>query len=142
MKRDEAVKFLLEELKKVPNLDVCRVATDQQMKRIAAEIDFETMQSFWLDAVLNADLDAGLELKISEVPVELYTEVILYFCMLVEYRRALPDDDDIWNLEDEATVAFLSKVKHLFQLDEDEDFMDIYVSDFLEYAAKSDKPDF
>lgn len=136
MNREEAKKFLLEELKKVPDRDVCRVATEEQIQRIAAELDFETMIDF-----LEVE---DLELSIAEIPEKLHTEIVLYFCMLTEYEYYVGiSDEAVWNakLDDESTYNFITNIKRIFWLSESERVTEICIADFLEYS-RSDKPDF
>ena len=136
MNREQVLEFLLKELEKVPNRDVCRVATEEQMERIAAELDFETILEIWLVE--------DLKLYISEIPEELRTEVIVYFCLLTEYEYADLNEKEIWSYYDEETLAFLTNIEEVFWLvraGHCDHVLDIRVADFLEYA-KSDKPDF
>lgn len=132
MNREEAVKFLLEELKKVPNRDVLRLATEEQMERIAAELDLETMKNF-----LKED---DLKLNIQEIPEELYTEISLYFCMLQQFTGRYVYDSEVWAC-DENTLQFIESVRKSLKVMEYLELADATIAEFLAYA-KSDKPDF
>ncbi len=134
MNREQVLEFLLKELEKVPNRDVCRVATEEQMKRIAAELDFE--------AILEFLLDEDLKLCISEIPEGFHMEIILYFAMMTEVDESqFPYEGEIWDLFDKATGDFVANVKQIFLNSERQEIASIWSFEFLEYA-KSDKPDF
>lgn len=138
MTGQKALESLLKEFEKVPSRDVCRVATEQQMERIAADFDFETMEEFFEDHCLHLDL------CVSQIPAELRMEAIVYFAMLTEYVDPCIVEDEVWDRHDEETADFLTSVKEIFQIYEDgrcDDVLDISVVELLEYA-RSGMPDF
>lgn len=130
--REEIIKFLLEELKKVPNREICQVVTAEQMDRIIAELNFEPMLEFLVKD--------DLEIKSHEIPLELRTEMVLYICILEEENDRYFYDDEIWDFDDAAVEEFVENTKKLLELGKDLELTDVAIADFLEYA-KSDKPD-
>ena len=132
LNREEAKKFLLEELKKVPNREVCRqCATVEQLNRIFKEIEFDEMADFLIGD--------NLELKISEIPEDQKFEAILYFSNLNRIKGV--GDWEIWDLIDVQTGEWYDRtIKEMFELEYD-DLCDLKKEAFIEYA-KSDKPDF
>lgn len=107
MKREEVIKFFLEELKKVPNREVCQVATEDQIHRISKELDFEIMDQFLKNE--------NLALKISEVPKEFHFEMVLYFLLMAEHKMSAIDSK-VWK-EDADTQKFIKNMKDILGLD-------------------------
>lgn len=142
MERKELVEKLIEEFKKVPNRDVCRVATKDEVKVIADEmkIDFETMIQF--------SSSKALLLTICAIPKEFHFEAIMFFTMAGDYYfdefYFQNPEETIWNLNDQETLDEGEKIKVVFyNLDKVwlNSILDIRVEDMLKYA-QSDLPDF
>ncbi len=131
MNRKEVIKFLLEELKKVPNREVCLVATEEQIERIAEELEFDGVGGF-----LNTK--KSLNLTVAEVPKDLHFEVVLYFILMTEFSEYFPEDSEIWNLDDGDTLKFIDDVKAIPGFDPIESISLAWVEDVLEHIEQMD----
>ena len=136
MERKEVIKVLFEELeKKVPNRDICRVATKEQIQRIMKEVDFEAIERY-LES-------KSLGLTAADIPRELVFEMILYSLSTTEWDKDGSTiyymDTTLWNLEDAATKIFIQGIKKVFGLDDFKELTCLKLDDFLKYA-KSDEP--
>ncbi len=96
-----------EELKKFPNLEICRIATKEQIQRIMKEADFS-----WLNEEQN------LNLTKAEVTDDLLCEVMLFIISRTDWSdEDFPIyyvDEKFWNMEDEATKELLGEIKRVF----------------------------
>lgn len=133
MNRKEAKEFLLKELKKVPDRDVLRVATREQLERILVEVDFKTMDDFLMEH--------NLELSIDEVPKELYIELMCYFSVLPAKsarRKSTPFyGKEIWNFEDASTCeVFFERARRILKTN----YSDTFLKQLIKYA-RSDRED-
>ncbi len=125
----------LEELRKnVPNRDVCRVATKEQIEQIMAEVNFE-----FVDELLEN------RIMISHIPEDILFEMVLYVLSTTEWEEeaiiAGFTDFQIFNLEDKKTRIFINVIKKMFGIPKSGDLIELKLDDFLLYA-KSDQPDF
>lgn len=97
--------LFLEQIKKVPNRDVLKVATRDEILRIAEEIDFKAIEEIYFKA-------HGLELKKSDIPAEELFEVNFFFNLSSEFEEELETIgewtvSDVWNLKDSNTCQML-----------------------------------
>ena len=130
MNREEALEILLEQLKKVPNREVCKCATAEEIIRIFEEINFGKIYDFIFTG--------NLALKISEIPEDQKFEVILYFSKFSEIERVA-----YWYLcdyDDDQTEKWHERSKEILEIDWFSELFEVDVDTLLEYA-KSDKPD-
>lgn len=105
MNRKEVIELLLAEFPKVPNREVCQVATENEIERIAEELNFDEVSRF-----LNNK--KTLNLTVAEVPKEMHFEMILYFILMTEYYAEYDEYNkyQIWNYDDADTLKFIQNV--------------------------------
>lgn len=133
-------KFFLEELKKVPNRDILKVATREEILRIAGEIDFQAVEQIYFKA-------NGLKLKKCDIPAEELFEANFIFNLSLEFEEELNtmglwEVNYAWNLNDSDTHKMLQHYAMLVH-GGDAFLHDAYFFDLdavLQYA-RSDKPD-
>lgn len=133
-------KFFLEELKKVPNRDVLKVATREEIRRIAEEIDFMAIERIYAES-------PSLGLVKSDVPPELLFEANFIFNLSLEFEEELHTGGHwevyyVWNLNDSDTHKMLQHYAMLIR-GGDASLYDAYffsLDAVLQYA-RSDKPD-
>lgn len=99
-------KFFLEELKKVPNRDVLKVATREEIRRIAEEIDFMAIERIYAES-------PSLGLLKSDIPSELLFEANFIFNLSLEFEKELGTGGSwevyyVWNLEDLDTYRMVA----------------------------------
>lgn len=90
--------LFLEEIKKVPNRDVLRVATRAEIRRIAEEIDFEAIERIYAES-------PSLGLVKSDIPEDMLFEANFIFNLSLEFETELHTGGYwevyyVWNLED------------------------------------------
>ena len=128
-------KFFLEELKKVPNRDVLKVATREEILRIAEEIDFKAIK----------EMAYGLGLEKKDIPSELLFEANFFFSLSLEVSiRGSWGVFDVWNLKDSDTYQMVEKYATLIcGVEDTKAILDLYYFDldFVLHYAKSDRPD-
>lgn len=150
MNRLEAKKFLLKELKKVPNREVFKVATKSQLEIITEEIIVE------IDKKVEVFLkeNESFLFKAKEIPNNLWFEMVAFLALTAEAVE-VEDVDAIWgydneqffNFMDEKIVEKLEKVADILEIyDKTEQLFgqistDVTIEDLMSYA-KSDKADF
>lgn len=133
-------KFFLEELKKVPNRDVLKVATWEEILRIAREIDFQAVEQIYFKA-------NGLKLKKCDIPAEELFEANFFFNLSSEFEEQLKTIGEwtvhnVWDLNDSDTCKMLEDYATLI-VGEKAWMYDAYFFNLdavLKYA-KSDRPD-
>ena len=77
MDQTAAQEFLFKQLDtQVPNEEICRVATKEQIERIAAEIDFEPIKDYFETG--------SLGLTIRNVPPDLWFKLTLWSILITE----------------------------------------------------------
>ncbi len=125
---------ILEE--KVPNREVCRVASQQEIERIMAEVN----------AIIEEKKieEQRIEITAEKLPREIVFEMVLYIISTTEWLGYEDDnisynDKKFWNLEDKATRNFVNGIKMVFGIAKSEQLTSLKLEDFLAYA-KSDAP--
>ena len=136
MNRDEAKKILLEQLEKLPNREICRIATEEEIETIVKQVEIDVENT--VSQILLVD---NLYFKLSEIPKDKRFEAILYLALYSEEFKDfyILDDFEIWDLADTETDIWIEKLKRMLEIDTD--LSCICLKDVLEYA-KSSKPDF
>ena len=130
MNRKEVIKLLLAEFPKVPNREVCQVATENEFERIAEELEFEEVGGFLKEGKLN--------LTVAEVPKEFRFEVVLYFILMTDFSEYYPQDSEIWNLDDGDTLKFIDDVKEILGVDSTESISLAWAEDVVEHIEQMD----
>ena len=137
MTDQEAKKDFLKQLrKKVPNRDVCREATKEQIVRIMKEVDFGFCEKVCENSIL--------KLTPTNIPKEFVFEMILYVLSTSEWEGdtliAWYRDPQLFNLEDKEMRDSIDAIKKMFKIPKSGYLTQLKLDRFLEYA-KSKDPD-
>ena len=131
--KNKAKKFLVEELKKVPNREICKVITKEQFERVVKELDLETMKNYLENCALS--------LTVADIPDDMWFETILYLVLLTERTEGCTIfylDENLFDLNAE-TKEKISVIKKTIGYVGEISLLEI---DLLLKYCKSERPDF
>jgi len=123
------LKILREE---IPDRDICKIITREELQILSSRIDFETIQDFLMEK--------EFELTSEEIG-DLWFELVLFLRMFQECWEAayVAWDSDVFDFMDSETVERIEYIKA--KLEFNDDFCFLRYESLIEFA-KSEEPNF